>query len=169
MEECFGESLPMCIKKLLAVSGYDTFGSLRNITEESLEEIENHINTNSRTTIEALCCCHSEYYKSQEKFKFIPGHRCLIISLSKLNYSAYESHYMVQNSQKFSYFLKELINAATMIEEKCSKYSDLIRWFATYIFLLCGRSCYEVLNHNLPLPSTRTVRKYRILSTMSYL
>lgn len=165
VEEINREKLPKCIKEILNSCGYDTFGSLNGISEESLKEIENHINT-SRATIEALDCCYSEYYKSQDEFKLLPGHRDLIVTLSKLNYFANEQPHSVHDSQKFSFVLKELINTATMIENKCSKYSDIIRWFATYIFLLCGRSCYEVLNHNLPLPSTRTVRKYRKLSNI---
>lgn len=165
VEKINREKLPLCIKQILSSCGYDTFGSLKCISEQSLKEIEVHINTHSRVTIETLKCCHSEHYKSLDEFKLIPGHRDLIISLSKLTCSTYEprssnEYEQHHDSQKFSHVLKALIDTANTIEKKCSKYSDTIRWFATYIFLQCGRSCYELLNHNLPLPSTRTVRKY---------
>lgn len=41
-----------------------------------------------------------------------------------------------------------------------AQYSDSIRFSATYVFLLGGRSAYEFLNSNLPLPSTKTIRKF---------
>lgn len=41
-----------------------------------------------------------------------------------------------------------------------AQYNDLIRYFATYVFLLAGRSCYEFLKSNIALPSTKTVREY---------
>lgn len=160
VEEITGEKFPMCTKEILNTCGYDTFGSLKCISEQSVQDIENHINTKSRATIEALKCCHSEYYKSLDEFKFIPGHKDLVISLSKLNYLTIEKHDLLPESN-CSFFLKEMVKTAATIGKKCSKYSDVIRWFATYIFLQCGRSCYELLNQNLPLPSTRTIRKYR--------
>lgn len=39
------------------------------------------------------------------------------------------------------------------------QYNDAIRLFSTYIFLLCGRTCYETLSKSLPMPSTKTICK----------
>lgn len=39
------------------------------------------------------------------------------------------------------------------------QYNDAIKQFSTYIFLLCGRICYETLSKNLPMPSTKTICK----------
>lgn len=172
IEEIICEPLTMCIKQILYSCGYDTFQSLKGISEQSLSHIENHINTASRLTIENLHCSHSVYYKSLDEFRLLPGHRSLIISLSKVNFSENEKQHLDRDSKipkNASYVLKELINTAATIEKKCHEYSNIIRWFATYIFLLCGRSCYEVLNHNLPLPSTKTVRKCRHFSNKNHL
>lgn len=158
VEQISGEKLPTCIKEILNACGYDTFGSLKCLSEQSVQDIEKHINIKSRATIEALKCCRSEYYKSLDEFKFIPGHKDLIISLSKLDFSTNQEHDLLPESN-ISYFLNELVKTAATIGKKCSKYSDVIRWFGTYIFLQCGRSCYELLNQNLPLPSTRTIRE----------
>lgn len=58
--------------------------------------------------------------------------------------------------------LNKLIKTAEFNELKDKNhatYSDEIRYFATYIFLLCGRSCYEMLRSNLPIPSVKTICK----------
>lgn len=62
--------------------------------------------------------------------------------------------------------MRELIQTALQKEnsgKNITRYSDIIRYFATYIFILCGRSCYEVLNKNLPLPSIPTVCMYELM------
>lgn len=57
--------------------------SLTSITEDDINEIESFVNTNReslRTTLDVL----SEYkLNSDEKFKFKPGHRSLILNLPK--------------------------------------------------------------------------------------
>lgn len=173
IEKIVGETLPMCIKRILSSCGYDTFSSLKFISENSLNEIENHMNTRARATLEALNCCHAEYYKSIGEFKLIPGHRNLIMSLSKLNYVSNEQNHSVYDSPKWSCILTELLNAANNaannFDQQCSQYSDRLRYFATYIFLLGGRSCYEVLNHNLPFPSTKTVCMFNLYRIVNFL
>lgn len=70
--------------------------------------------------------------------------------ISKVNFTA-------QNSD-FSPILQSMVN--DFHREKGNhraKYSDFNRYFATYIFLKAGRSCYEFLCNNLPLPSVKTV------------
>lgn len=177
VEKVVGETLPICVKSILSACGYDTFSSLKFITEDSVNEIEDHINTWSRNTIDALNCCYSEHYKRIGEFNLLPGHKNLIISLSKFNYVANEVIHSVHDShmdsQELSCVLTELLNAANQAannsNQKCSLYTDTLRWFATYIFLLCGRSCYEVLNHNLPLPSTKTVCKFNLYRIVNLL
>lgn len=157
IEEIINEPLPICVKKILTVCAYDTLASPKSVSIDSCVEIENHINLNSRQTIQELNCCHSDHYKKQSHFKLLPGHRDLIISLSKISLLSQEN----SGKSEFSRMLKEFIHTAIENGERdCPRYSDTIKWFATYVFLLCGRSCYEVLNHNLPLPSTKTIRKY---------
>lgn len=73
IENVLGETLPQCIKAILSSCGYDTLISLKCISEQSLSEIESHINTNARSIINALNCCHSEHYKNISEFKLIPG------------------------------------------------------------------------------------------------
>lgn len=37
--------------------------------------------------------------------------------------------------------------------------SEIIRYFAMYFHMVCGKMCYETLSSNLPLPQSSTVRK----------
>lgn len=68
---------------------------------------------------------------------------------------------------KFSVILTELLRTAEQNFKKskhANQYNDIIKYFSTYIFLLCGRTCYETLHKNLPIPSTKTIRKQYIKS-----
>lgn len=168
VEEIMGEIIPICIKTILSSCGYNTFSSLKNI---SLQRIENHVNEHCHSVVHDFDCCYHEYYKSQKVFKFLPGHCDLLVTVSKsMNQhtqadsgESLESANLariIEKTSGFSVILKELILTA-IHNEKLNKnnaeYSDIIRHFATYIYIIGGRSCYEVLYQNLPLPSRSTI------------
>lgn len=188
IEEMIGENVPMCIKKILFSCGYDTLLSLQNISMETVERIEKHVNKHLRNIAQELDCCHKEFYMEQTVFKFLPGHCDLLITLSRvLSTSAQDPAYLdsvknivqdiedepkyesfhftkaIQNHSSLSVILKELIMTALRNGVKGnqnSQYTDVIRYFATYIYIIGGRSCYEVLYKNLPLPSISTVCEF---------
>lgn len=69
----------------------------------------------------------------------------------------------IKNHPSLSVILKELIVTALRNGVKAnqnSQYTDVVRYFATYIYIVGGRSCYEVLYKNLPLPSVSTACKF---------
>lgn len=175
------ESLPSCLKKILSWSGYNTILSLQAISSESISRIEKHVNSHCLGMIQQLDCCYSEFYKEREVFEFLPGHQDLLLAVSKVitDQSIQDSHSghdsndnvkyscdLIENIQKhcdLSTIMKELMQTALRngkVHKNHAQYSDKLRFFATYIFLLCGRSCYKVLYENLPLPSISTVCKY---------
>lgn len=153
------------MKRPLILCGYDSLFSLREINESKIDKIENHITVNHMETIKTFNCCHSNYYKNLTTFRFLPGHASIISALPKYieNYKiAYQSSNFELNG-RYSFILEEMVRTAESNLFKDSNhatYSDTIRYFATYIFLLCGRSCYEMLRANLPLPSTKTICEY---------
>lgn len=124
-------------------------------------------------------------YKDQEVFQFLPGHKSTLLSLPEIierlqsqavdsagnsaPQSASEENNRMMASEcpkKYSVILTELINTArnNMNKSKhANKYCDIVKYFAAYIFLLCGRICYETLCKNLPIPSTKTICKYLII------
>lgn len=61
-------------------AGYDRLNALKLIDEEKIDVIENFLNTN-RQYVNDLTCCFSERYKSIEIFKFVPGHKAIILAI----------------------------------------------------------------------------------------
>lgn len=166
VEKIVGETIPKCVKKILVSCGYDTIISLKNISSESVIQMENHINMYARDVIQQLDCCNHDFYKNQQIFKLLPGHRDCILSLPKLMSQELNSDGIliqaVEKHTSLSVMLRELVKTGIQNGKQAknrAQYSDIIRYFATYIFILCGRSCYEVLYENLPLPSVKTLCK----------
>lgn len=151
--------------------GYNTLASLQGIYSDSIARIENYINDYARDVVQGLNCCYHCEYKGQETFKFLPGHYDFLL-IWPMYINNHSSRYAEESSEHcnllqsinshpgVSKIMKELIQT-TLLNETVNKnnaqYSDIIRYFATYIFILCGRSCYEVLYKNLPLPSISTI------------
>lgn len=173
IESVIGENIPMCVKKVLLSCGYDTVASLENISREDVSRIGKHVNEYSCDVIQSLDCCHHEFYKEQKMFKFLPGHVDLLLILPKYiqheclskthGYSNSESHTSlnlakaVEKHTGFSVIMRELIYTVLQnenIDKNHTHHSEIIRFFATYIFIICGRSSYEVLYKNLPLLKT---------------
>lgn len=187
IEQIVGENIPMCVKKILLCCGYDTMLSLQNITMETVNHIEKHVNKHFSNIVQEFDCCHGTFYKNQTVFEFLPGHRDMLITLSRalsknqvedknepqsnsmsnfLNQafnSCFNFTQAVENHPSLPVILKEMIKTALRnaeYDKNHAQYSDIIRYFATYIYIIGGRSCYEVLYKNLPLPSVSTVCKY---------
>lgn len=156
--------LPICLRKILDFSAYDNANSLRLTDEVQISEIEKYMTNFGRSVIDQLNCCHSEKYKNQTKFKFLPGHRSTLLNLSKQVQQFFDTnHEKKSNTSKnetYSIVLSELIKSAEINAQKHknkASYSDVIRNFSTFIYLTSGRACYEALHQNLPIPSVKTV------------
>lgn len=80
VETIIGSTVPNCVKEILTACGYNNVVSLKKNSIESILDIENHIQEFARDVIQQLDCCSHQYYQSQHVFKFLPGHRDLIIS-----------------------------------------------------------------------------------------
>lgn len=161
--------LPICLRKILVFSAYDSENSLRLLDEVKISEIERYISECGRSVIDELDCCHSEKYKNQTTFRFLPGHRSILLNLSKHAHEFFEisvdQKYRLneQSNESYSVVLSELIKTAQNNSRKHknkASYSEIIRYFCTFIYLTSGKACYEILHQNLPIPSVKTVRKY---------
>lgn len=159
--------MPKCIKQILIRCGYDTLASIRNISMGSVTQIENEMNVNARNLIQQFDCCYSEYYKRQIDLKLLPAHRDLILYLPKIIDQVVghrdPDEMFIESANKhpgLSVILRELIKTAVnnyKLPKTRAEYSDIIRHFSTYVFIMCGRATYAVLHDNLPLPSISTV------------
>lgn len=163
--EWFESELPVCLKKILSFTAYDCVNSLRLLDAEKVAEIERYVSEFGRCIIDNLDCCHSDKYKNQKTFKFLPGHRSILMSLPQkieINNDKKLDQLKEKNSDVYSVILTQLIDTAQINAKKPKNkaiYSDIIRNFSTFIYLMSGRACYEVLHRNLPIPSTKTVCK----------
>lgn len=141
---------------ILERSGFDTKCSISSIDVNTIATIEQYA-VEDRTVLE------NTSYEHVKNFKFKPGHRIFILDLpnqiKRLN--EMESDDKEQyNSSNFSYMLKTLIDTAqrnSMRNPKGFRYNEAVRYFATYIYLLCGKACYETLSANLPIPQASTI------------
>lgn len=157
LEAVIGEKVPNCLKQFLSVCAYDSISSIQNINSESIREIESHMNT-CLESVQQLDCCHSNAYKSQTAFKLLPGHKDFLLSMSTYKHANSEqrSKFPVLNAM-----IRNSFQNATCHKNHAT-YDDFMRYFATYVFLTAGRSCYEFLRANLGLPSTKTVCKLKL-------
>lgn len=68
--------VPPSIKKLLTLTGYNSIWSFKSITEQSLSEAEDFIETTYRKDADEF-----DEYKEIKPFKFLPGHKALIFGI----------------------------------------------------------------------------------------
>lgn len=159
IEQLLGEKVPLDVVQILEFSGFDTTISLSNIDEKTIAEIEQYLNDN-------LHVLKNTIYADDKSFKFKPGHKHFILQLSnrinainKTEISENES----RNYSEFTFVLSELIKIASANYGKPSnayRYTESIRNFAIYIYLHCGRGCYETLSANLPIPQASTICEF---------
>lgn len=163
-------------------AGFEDENSFAGLKESYLNEVEKYVNKHLRSTIDSLTCCKSEAYKSQKDFEFLPGHRILILyyakqmqlkqkaSLESKIALASNNLAFLEQARKhpaFSFLLKEFVtNSITNFQKKASghRFTETIQAFSTYIYMLCGRNCYEIICNNLPMPQPSTVCMYTKLS-----
>lgn len=80
IEKHCGTKLPKCVKNTLLLSGYDTLISLSAIDEKQLVNLEEHVNQN-RNIFDGLDCCFSDIYRNQQVFRYVPGHKAIILKI----------------------------------------------------------------------------------------
>lgn len=162
LEVLIGENIPECVKKILVFCGYNTISSLKNISVKNVEEIEDFVNKGSsgRELIKSFDCCYKKTYSEQTEFHFLPGHKSVVLALPEIAHQ-YSQQKRFEIPSHFPFILRELIETAENNKDKFRPmYSDAIKSIGTFLFLKCGRSSYEFLSKNLPLPSINLIRKF---------
>lgn len=66
---------------LLENAAYDTLNSLKAIDTEKLDIIETYLSEHRLSWINDLTCCKSDEYKKQSIFRFLPGHRTMVLGI----------------------------------------------------------------------------------------
>lgn len=167
-EQFFGEKIPPCLMKLLFECGYSCSATIRDISSEDINDMELYIEENLNHIVKSIECCHSDAYRNQKKFRFLPAHRKFIQSLkSRLALMNSDHKLNYQNSlDQLSPLLRTIIENARNNLNKIPKqyrYNEIIRYFSMYLYMVCGRFSYEILCSNLSLPQSSTVRKFFLI------
>lgn len=154
-----GERIPERVIWILKSTGFDQKYSLREITTDCIVSIEEFIN-NNRNVISGIP--KESVYSKIHPFKLLPGDRRFIENIPKYIEQLDDTETTKWNLSEFSFILKCLIDTAQENSNrniKSLRYSKAIQAFSTYLYLMCGRSCYDTLCANLPIPQSNTVGK----------
>lgn len=172
-ENIFNDEFPEILEKILQHTGFDSTAALIQLNSERITGIEEFINKN-RTALRELFV--GTFYEFMNPFMFLPGHRALLESLpdeieKNSGKEPKGKSALSTTSNHFSLILRHLIDTAqhnTDKNPKAFRYPEIIRVFATYLYLICGKAAYEVLSANLPLPTANTASEYLEKSRLLY-
>lgn len=105
-----------------------------------------------------------------EDFSFLPGHATMLLALPDLveeydraNKPCTANVNSLIDSLPLSFLMKEMIRTATNNSAKDPKhrqFSKIIQNFATYLYMICGKTAYEILSQNLPIPVANTICEF---------
>lgn len=129
-----------------------------SIKLETIADIENYANENPDIL-------KNTTYENTIKFKFKPGHKSRILLLPNQIENSEGTQVKdnsVSKTNNFSQILKTFIETAESNFGRPPngyRYDEINRNFSTFVYLLCGRACYDTLSANLPIPSSHAIRK----------
>lgn len=151
------DKIPKDIELILHRSGFDSKSALQSIDEKAIVEIEKHANEDRSVLSDTS-------YENTTNFKFKPGHRIFLLNLSKqeILWSETDEEISHDDTTHFSLMLRTFIRTAEEHHGKHPKgcrFDEINRSFSTYIYLMCGKACYETLSANLPIPKADTICK----------
>lgn len=82
-EEKINDKIPPCMVDILRENGYNSYISVSEINSECIAEMEEYIKDNLTDLITNFNCCNGETYRNQTSFRFLPGHRRLLLALAQ--------------------------------------------------------------------------------------
>lgn len=156
-----------CVKKILTQNGYESEHGLQLLDESNLERLENFIGNDWQSILGSVTKCdHFKIYTKQQKFKFLEGHKRLLLNWckelneKKLDGKSQLAEQSFVENPAFSPIMKVMITAALNNFQKPAntrRFPDLLKDFATYIYIMAGKATYEILAANIHLPKAKTI------------
>lgn len=156
----------------MKASGYNNNIALKGLNEEKIISLEKYVAKNLKHLIQNTVYADFE----MGDFSFLPGHTTLLLALPD-----YVKRFEMNNTKNcsssninldrfpLSFLMKELIRNGIDNSSKDltrdlrhRKFSPVIQSFATYVYMLCGKACYEILSQNLPIPQANTICKLNV-------
>lgn len=81
LEKFNGNKIPECVKTILRSCAYDSACSLTGLDVNRISDIEKFVNNSDGTIVNQLTCCNAGKYKSQQEFRFLPGHTSILLAI----------------------------------------------------------------------------------------
>lgn len=144
--------------KILLATGFDCDLALNGLNSDNVNEIEHYVEENRHLLL-------GTPYENVQTFAFRPGHRMLLTNIPKYLHdltvkSAKKIQEVFPAYQNLSLIMKSLLETTESNNRKhpnTHRYNETIRYFSTYVYLMCGRACYDTLCANLPIPKSDTI------------
>lgn len=171
LKALLGEEVPDVLRRILVFTGFDRKLCLQNINNDDIADIENFIYEN-RMGIDL----QGTIYRDQQIFKLAPGHKTFLLLMSekikeRQNHQQQQKVYVAKEKLGDDHIIPADLPAVlkdifeTFIRNKdrhknFKRYSDTIKYFFLYIYLIGGRLCYETLSQNLPIPTIGSINRY---------
>lgn len=164
METFFKEKIPNDINKILSACGFDSESSFWSITQGTIDDIEEFVN-------EDLSILANTSYEGVHNFKLKPGHKSFILNIpNRINHLKEKKNDVPCTMSNFSQIVRTFIETAEANFGKHPngfRYSQTNRDFSTFIYLMCGRACYDALSANLPMPQASTIGEVLFFMTIN--
>lgn len=138
--------------------------SLRCLNEAILINLEQQVDQKRGRIIGNNLKCKHYMINSSEEFKFLLGHKQLLLNFCQNIGDISPSDKFSINSPAFQPVLREMITASLKNynkSENIRRFPELLIQFAIYIYILAGKQSYEVLCSNMMLPKSGTICKFQ--------
>lgn len=160
-----GIDIPDVIVKILKACGYDNPTQLTGINVQEICEMENF----TRDRLSHLLK-ESSVYSESTSFSFLPGHKKLIMVLGEKvkKYKPPKNIEQAFNFSDASNIMKQLMKSMqenSHVAPTGRRYTEILKDFASYTYMIGGKSTYELLSANLPMPQVPSVCEYTKLNT----
>lgn len=161
LEKFFGDKFSEDLEYILKESGFENEQSLLGINMEIINDIEKYLNENKSIL-------QNTSFKNVADFSFKPGQKAFLLALPNQIKQMRETKpdlKLLLKLNDFSCIIKTFIQTIETNHGRHPKgfrYNDINRNFATYIYLLCGKACYQTLSANLPIPKAETICKIQL-------
>lgn len=159
------ESLPESVVEILKRSDYDNATSISGLNERNIIELEKFVTEHFIDLIRT----DATYSHISKTFHFLPGHKTHLLLLPTV-IEKFRKNSMSKQLDKqpiklngATFILKEIVESFrknVSNQPKQRRYSEVLQYFAIYVYMLCGKAGYEIVCKNLPLPQISTISKY---------
>lgn len=144
LEKFNGSKLPECVKTILKHSAYDSAETLGLLDGIHVSEIEMYINETDHSVIDNLSCCNSSTYQNQQQFRFLPGHKGIILAIpAQISKMKAAKNTRGQRSLEF----KKMLTKAELLElllKKLNNFFSKAGWTTHSLFTEAHLSSFQM-------------------------